>query len=64
MSNESEAQKANELLLVRALEGLRDSQFLGWAAMMFQEHDGALSDYCAKRLDLIAMYVDSMSEDV
>ena len=63
MSNESEAQKANELLLVRALEGLRDSQFLGWVAMMFQEQDGALSGYCAKRLDLIAMYVDSMSED-
>jgi hypothetical protein len=63
MSNESEAQKANERLLVKALEGLRDSQFLGWTAMMFQEQGGALSDYCAKRLDLIALYVDSMSED-
>lgn len=63
MSNESEARKANERLLVKALEGLRDSQFLGWTAMMFQEQDGVLFDYCAKRLDLIALYVDSMSED-
>jgi hypothetical protein len=63
MSNESEARKANERLLVKALEGLRDSQFLGWTAMMFQEQGGVLLDYCAKRLDLIALYVDSMSED-
>lgn len=53
----SEIDKANAKLFISALETLRDSQFLGWLAMSMQERSDPLTDYCAKRLDLIALRV-------
>lgn len=58
----SEIDKANQLLFIKSLEMLRDSQFLGWLAMSFQDQSTELADYCARRLDFIALRISAEQE--
>lgn len=48
---------ANQALFIKALEDLSYSQFLGWIAMSMHSNDNSMSDYCATRLDLIALRI-------
>ena len=53
----SEQQKATEMLLVKQLETMTDSQFLGFFAMMTDRDDSPLARYSARRLDMIALHL-------
>ena len=53
----TEMQQTLDKLLVRQLETMTDSQFLGFTAMMFGNNEGPLAEYTASRLDMIALKV-------
>ena len=52
-----EKQKVTEMLLVKQLETMDDSQFLGFFAMMTDKDDSPLARYSARRLDMIALHL-------
>jgi hypothetical protein len=55
----TEFYKALEAMTIKGLDTLSDSQFLGFVAMQLQESKGALPDYMAKRVDMIALRIQA-----
>lgn len=55
----TEFYKALEVMTIKGLDTLSDSQFLAFVAMQLQESKGALPDYMAKRVDMIALRIQA-----
>ena len=55
----TEFQKAMEQMVVDRLSQLSDSQFLGFIAMSMQDNGGVMSDYAARRIDMIALRIQA-----
>ena len=55
----TEFQKMLESMMLKGLDTLSDSQFLGFVAMWIQDSNGALPDYIARRVDMIALKIQA-----